>query len=144
MAGNAKSITNIGTWNSPMQGSFEFEKLQWPSRYRGNYTNVDELITDAKETLSANTSGKVSGFIFECIQGVGGLSPLPENYLPQMVDLVRNKYGGLIICDQVQTGFGRVGTAGWGHKWQGIKPDIITMAKGIGNGFPIGAVVTRK
>ena len=61
-----------------------------------------------------------------------------------MVDLVRNKHGGLIICDEVQTGFGRVGTKFWGHKWQGIKPDIITMAKGIGNGFPIGAVVTRK
>lgn len=61
-----------------------------------------------------------------------------------MVDLVRNKYGGLIICDEVQTGFGRIGTSYWGHKWQGIKPDIITMAKGIGNGFPIGAVVTRK
>jgi alanine-glyoxylate transaminase/(R)-3-amino-2-methylpropionate-pyruvate transaminase len=60
-----------------------------------------------------------------------------------MVDLVR-KYNGLIICDEVQTGFGRVGTKYWGHKWQGIKPDIITMAKGIGNGFPIGAVVTRK
>jgi 4-aminobutyrate aminotransferase-like enzyme len=61
-----------------------------------------------------------------------------------MIDLVRNKHGGLIICDEVQTGFGRVGTKFWGHKWQGIKPDIITMAKGIGNGFPIGAVVTRK
>jgi alanine-glyoxylate transaminase/(R)-3-amino-2-methylpropionate-pyruvate transaminase len=61
-----------------------------------------------------------------------------------MVDLVRKQYGGLIICDEVQTGFGRVGTKYWGHKWQGIKPDIITMAKGIGNGFPIAAVVTRK
>jgi 4-aminobutyrate aminotransferase-like enzyme len=61
-----------------------------------------------------------------------------------MEDIVRNKHGGLIICDEVQTGFGRVGTQYWGHKWQGIKPDIITMAKGIGNGFPIGAVVTRK
>jgi alanine-glyoxylate transaminase/(R)-3-amino-2-methylpropionate-pyruvate transaminase len=86
----------------------------------------------------------VAGFIFECIQGVGGITPLPEGYLNQMVDLVRNKAGGLIICDEVQTGFGRVGNHYWGHRWHGIKPDIITMAKGIGNGFPMGAVVTKK
>jgi alanine-glyoxylate transaminase/(R)-3-amino-2-methylpropionate-pyruvate transaminase len=144
LVGNAGNITNVGTWNSPMRGGFEFEKLAWPSTYRGSNLTTAELIEDAKETLNANTSGKVSGFIFECIQGVGGINPLPEGYLPQMIDLVRNKHGGLIICDEVQTGFGRVGTKYWGHKWQGIKPDIITMAKGIGNGFPIGAVVTRK
>ena len=69
---------------------------------------------------------------------------MPEGYIRRMVDLVRNKYGGLIICDEVQTGFGRIGTQYWGHRWQGIKPDIVTMAKGIGNGFPMGAVVTRK
>lgn len=142
--GNAGNITNVGTWNSGMRGGFEFEKLAWPSTYRGSNRTTAELVEDAKETLNANTAGKVSGFIFECIQGVGGINPLPEGYLPQMVDLVRNKHGGLIICDEVQTGFGRVGTKFWGHKWQGIKPDIITMAKGIGNGFPIGAVVTRK
>ncbi len=61
-----------------------------------------------------------------------------------MVDLVRNKHKGLIIADEVQTGFGRVGHKYWGHKWQRIKPDIVTMAKGIGNGFPMAAVVTRK
>lgn len=144
LVGNAANITNVGTWNSPMRGGFEFEKLAWPSTYRGSNLTTAELIQDAKETLNANTSGKVSGFIFECIQGVGGINPLPEGYLPQMIDLVRNKHGGLIICDEVQTGFGRVGTKYWGHKWQGIKPDIITMAKSIGNGFPIGAVVTRK
>jgi 4-aminobutyrate aminotransferase-like enzyme len=49
-----------------------------------------------------------------------------------------------VIVDEVQTGFGRMGKDFWGHKWQGIKPDIVTLAKGIGNGFPMGAVVTRK
>ncbi len=85
----------------------------------------------------------MAAFIFEPIQGAGGIYPLPEGYLPRMVDLVRKKYGGLIICDEVQTGFGRMGNAYWGHRWQGIKPDIITMAKSIGNGLPMGAVVTR-
>lgn len=82
--------------------------------------------------------------IFEPIQGVGGINPVPDNYLPHVVDLIRNKHKGLIIADEVQTGFGRVGTSYWGHRWKGIKPDIVTMAKGIGNGFPMGAVVTRK
>ena len=78
------------------------------------------------------------------MQGVGGINVYPEGYIPKMVDLVRNKHHGLIISDEVQTGFGRVGKDYWGFKWQGIKPDIVTMAKGIGNGFPMGAVVTRK
>lgn len=86
----------------------------------------------------------MAAFIFEPIQGAGGIYPLPEGYLPRMVDLVRKKYGGLIICDEVQTGFGRMGNDYWGHRWQGIKPDIITMAKSIGNGLPMGAVVTRQ
>ena len=61
-----------------------------------------------------------------------------------MTDIVRNQYGGLIIADEVQTGFGRIGSKYWGHRWQNVKPDIVTMAKGIGNGIPLGAVVTRK
>ena len=60
-----------------------------------------------------------------------------------MEKLVR-QYDGLIIADEVQTGFGRIGKEFWGHKWQGIKPDIVTMAKGIANGLPMGAVATRK
>ena len=53
--------------------------------------------------------------------------------LVRKIDLLRNKYGDLIICYGVQTGFDRMGNAYWGHKWQGIKPEIITMAENIGN-----------
>lgn len=87
--------------------------------------------------------GRIAGFIFETIQGVGGINVYPDGYIPRMVDLVR-KYHGLVVCDEVQTGFGRIGSPTWAFKWQGIKPDIVTMAKGIGNGFPMAAVVTRK
>lgn len=69
---------------------------------------------------------------------------MPEGYWPKVADIIRNKHHGLIIADEVQTGFGRIGTKYWGHRWQGVKPDIVTMAKGIGNGFPMAAVVTRK
>ena len=58
-------------------------------------------------------------------------------------NIVRS-HGGLCISDEVQTGFGRLGKDMWGFKWQKAKPDIITLAKGIGNGYPMGAVVTRK
>ena len=86
----------------------------------------------------------MSGFIFEPIQGAGGITVLHDGYLKKMTDYVRNELGGLIIADEVQTGFARIGPEFWGHKWQGIKPDIVTMAKGIGNGYPLAAVVTTK
>ena len=68
---------------------------------------------------------------------------MPANYLKRMYELTR-KHGGLCIADEVQTGFGRVGKEFWGFRSQGAKPDIVTMAKGIGNGFPMAAVATRK
>ena len=85
----------------------------------------------------------MAGFIFEPIQGVGGVNPLPLGYASKVAKMVRER-GGLVVADEVQTGFGRVGKDYWGHRWQGVKPDIVTMAKGIGNGLPMGAVVTRK
>ena len=102
------------------------------------------MVRDAQETLDSQLpENKMAGFIFEPIQGVGGLNPLPGDYAPRVAELVRQK-GGLIVADEVQTGFGRVGTKYWGHRWQGVKPDIVTMAKGIGNGMPMAAVVTRR
>lgn len=127
-----------------MRGGFEFEKLAWPCPYRGSHASVKDLVRDAEETINSTSHGKVAGFILEPVQGVGGIIPMPEGYWPSVANLIRNKYGGLIIADEVQTGFGRVGTKYWGHRWQGVKPDIVTMAKGIGNGFPMAAVVTRK
>ena len=83
--------------------------------------------------------------ILECIQGIGGINTFVDGYLPRIYDTV-HKYGGLMICDEVQTGFGRLGPGGkyWGFKEAGVKPDIVTMAKGIANGLPLGAVVTRR
>lgn len=145
LVGNSANVTGVTTWNGNMRGGFEFEKFGWPSAYRGVNNTKDSLLNEAKETLnsSAYFGGKLAGWIFEPMQGVGGINVYPEGYIPQMTKLIQS-HGGLVICDQVQTGFGRVGKDWWGFKWQGIKPDIVTMAKGIGNGFPMGAVVTRK
>ncbi|CAN1257356.1 Alanine--glyoxylate aminotransferase 2 homolog 1, mitochondrial [Linum perenne] len=87
------------------------------------------------------TSGRVAGFISETIQGVGGAVELAPGYLKLVYDTVR-KAGGVCIADEVQTGFGRTGSHYWGFETQGVIPDIVTMAKGIGNGLPLGAVVT--
>src|SRR5262249_56416424 len=86
--------------------------------------------------------GGVACFIAEPIQGVGGAVTPPREYFEIVYEIVR-KHGGLCIADEVQTGFGRTGTAFWGFEDWGVTPDLVTMAKGIGNGAPLGACVTR-
>jgi alanine-glyoxylate transaminase/(R)-3-amino-2-methylpropionate-pyruvate transaminase len=83
----------------------------------------------------------VAAFIAESIQGVGGAVVFPDGYLRHVYAHVRAA-GGLCIADEVQSGLGRTGTHYWGFETQGVVPDIVTMAKGLGNGFPMGAVVT--
>ncbi|HTB79170.1 MAG TPA: aminotransferase class III-fold pyridoxal phosphate-dependent enzyme, partial [Polyangiaceae bacterium] len=95
---------------------------------------------DIEELIQTTTVGQVAGFIAEPIQGVGGVIAPPEGWLKRATDIVR-KYGGVFICDEVQTGFGRTGRM-WGVDGEGVEPDIVTMAKGIANGYPISAVVT--
>ncbi|XP_001947837.2 alanine--glyoxylate aminotransferase 2, mitochondrial isoform X1 [Acyrthosiphon pisum] len=85
--------------------------------------------------------GKVAGFFAESIQGVGGIVQFPRGYLKRVYELIRSN-GGLCVADEVQTGFGRTGEHFWNFQSHGVTPDIVTMAKGIGNGFPMAAVVT--
>ena len=80
-------------------------------------------------------------FIVESILGCAGQVVLPDGYLERGFDHVR-RTGGLCIVDEVQVGFGRVGTHMWAFQTQDVVPDIVTMGKPIGNGHPIGAVVT--
>lgn len=87
--------------------------------------------------------GKCAAMFAESIQGVGGSVQFPRNYIKRASELVRQN-GGLFVSDEVQTGFGRTGEHYWGFEAHGIIPDIVTMAKGIGNGFPLGAVVTTQ
>lgn len=87
--------------------------------------------------------GKCAGMFAESIQGVGGTVQYPKGYIKKAAGLIRAN-GGLFIADEVQTGFGRTGEHFWGFEAHGIQPDIVTMAKGMGNGFPLGAVVTTK
>lgn len=94
---------------------------------------------DIEELIQTTTTGQIAGFLAEPIQGVGGFVVAPDGYFKVATDIVK-KYGGLFICDEVQTGFGRTGNKMWGiEHHDGVEPDIMTMAKGIANGLPIGA-----
>ncbi len=96
---------------------------------------------DLEELIRTTTTGQIAGFLAEPIQGVGGFVTPPKEYFQIAVEIVR-KYGGVFICDEVQTGFGRTGEKWWGIEHWGVEPDIMTMAKGIANGMPLSACVT--
>ena len=95
---------------------------------------------DIEELIRTTTTGRVAGFLAETIQGVGGFITPPKEYFEIAVGIVK-KYGGVFICDEVQTGFGRTGGKMWGIEHYGVEPDILTMAKGIANGLPLGACI---
>ncbi|KAK9272700.1 hypothetical protein L1049_003077 [Liquidambar formosana] len=134
-------LTALNTWKySIPQG--EIHHVVNPDPYRGIFgSNASCYAKDVQDHIDYGTSGKVAGFIAETIQGVGGAVELAPGYLKLVYDIVR-KAGGVCIADEVQTGFGRTGSHYWGFETQGVIPDIVTMAKGIGNGLPLGAVVT--
>jgi alanine-glyoxylate transaminase / (R)-3-amino-2-methylpropionate-pyruvate transaminase len=96
---------------------------------------------DLEELIRTTTSGRIAAFLAEPIQGVGGFITPPREYFEIAVSIIR-KYGGVFICDEVQTGFGRTGGTMWGIEHWGVEPDILTMAKGIANGLPLGATIT--
>jgi len=96
---------------------------------------------DVEEVIKTTTSGKIAAFLAEPIQGVGGFVTAPPEYF-KITSEIAHHYGGLFICDEVQTGFGRTGDKWFGIEHWGVEPDIMTMAKGIANGFPLGNTIT--
>jgi 4-aminobutyrate aminotransferase len=97
---------------------------------------------DMEELIRSSTTGRVAGFIGEPIQGVGGFITPPKEYFQIVERIVRN-HGGIFISDEVQTGWGRTGGKWFGIEHWGVTPDVITGAKGLGNGTPIGLTVAR-
>ena len=146
--GNASgmAVTAHSSWKFNVPHSFGVHHAQAPYPYRGPFGYDDpaaghKYADDVKSVIDYATSGRVAGFIAESIQGVGGFVEFPEGYLQETYAHVRAA-GGVCIADEVQTGFGRLGTHFWGFETHGVIPDIVTMAKGIGNGAPLAAVVT--
>jgi 4-aminobutyrate aminotransferase len=90
--------------------------------------------------IETTTSRHISAFIAEPIQGVGGFITPPKEYFREVVSIIRS-YGGVFICDEVQTGWGRTGEKMFGIEHWGVEPDIMVMAKGAANGAPIGITI---
>jgi 4-aminobutyrate aminotransferase-like enzyme len=95
---------------------------------------------DVEELIQTTTCGEIAAFMAEPIQGVGGFITPPKEYFQVVLEITR-KYGGLFICDEVQTGCGRTGKTFCGIEHWGVQPDIMTFAKGLANGLPIGATI---
>src|SRR5439155_853700 len=139
-------LTAHGTWKFNVPHSFGVHHAIVADPYRGMWGRDDvdagkNYAADVKNLLDFATSGQVGAFIAESIQGVGGCVVFPDGYLKHVYEHVRGA-GGVCIADEVQAGFGRTGTHFWGFETQGVIPDIVTMAKGIGNGCPLAAIVT--
>ncbi|MCW2288055.1 hydroxylysine kinase /5-phosphonooxy-L-lysine phospho-lyase [Leucobacter luti] len=119
-----------------------------PNQFRGTYRGSGSGARYASDlgadlALLAAEGREVAGFICESVLGNAGGVMLPDGYLADAYQRVRAA-GGLCIADEVQVGFGRMGTSFWGFEQSGVRPDIIAIAKPMGNGFPIGGVITSK
>ncbi|KAM4875115.1 alanine--glyoxylate aminotransferase 2, mitochondrial isoform 2-T2 [Thomomys bottae] len=157
-------LTNVGTYKMPLPSGMSCQSTMCPDVFRGpwggshcrdspvqtirkcsctpDFCQAKELyIEQFRDTLNTSVAKSIAGFFAEPIQGVNGVIQYPKGFLKEAFELVREK-GGVCVADEVQTGFGRLGSHFWGFQSQGVLPDIVTMAKGIGNGFPMAAVVT--
>lgn len=139
-------LTAHSPWKYNYPHSFGIHHSIAPDPYRGPWGRDDpeagaRYAADIKSLIDFATPGQVAGFFAESIQGVGGAVVCPDGFLAEAYNYVRQA-GGVCIADEVQTGFGRTGTHYWGFETQEVIPDIVTLAKGIGNGAPLAAVVT--
>ncbi|HUG00957.1 MAG TPA: aspartate aminotransferase family protein [Longimicrobiales bacterium] len=142
----ALGLTSHSTWKYPVPQNTRVHHALCPDPYRNPFEGSPEDVArrsadDIRELIRYSTPGQVAAFISEPIQGVGGATLGAPNYLREAYAVVR-EHGGLCIADEVQTGFGRTGAHYWGFQNYDVTPDIVTMAKGLGNGAPIAAVTT--
>jgi 4-aminobutyrate aminotransferase-like enzyme len=141
----AQSLTAHSSWRALPTKIPDIKHAVSPYCYRCpfglSYPSCDvKCARDIEELIRTTTTGQIAGFLAEPIQGVGGFVTPPKEYFQIAVEIVR-KYGGVFICDEVQTGFGRTGGKWWGCEQYGVQPDIMTMAKGIANGYPLSATI---
>ena len=115
-------------------------RLRSPFRHLDDEAYTDACMADLNQVFDMMTSGDVAAMIVEPIQGVGGFATPPDGFFAPMKKELENR-GVLFISDEVQTGWGRTGQHFWGYQAHGITPDILTFAKGVGNGLSLGGVI---
>ncbi|NLE22711.1 MAG: aspartate aminotransferase family protein [Actinobacteria bacterium] len=140
----AQTATGIGQARQLAPPAPGYVQVMAPHSYRGPLgPDAGPYLEELGRTIHTNTCGAVAGLIAEPIQGYGGIVEMPPDYLRGAAELVRAA-GGLLLVDEVQAGVARTGDHFWGFEAHGVVPDVIILSKGIGNGFPLAAVVTRR
>jgi alanine-glyoxylate transaminase/(R)-3-amino-2-methylpropionate-pyruvate transaminase len=143
----ATSVTAHSGWRplaTPVAG---IKHAKAPDPYRCPYKQpcdescVDRFVEDLEEVIVTTTNGRPAAFIAETIMGVAGYVVPPPGYFQKAAEVIRS-YGGLFISDEVQAGFARTGDHWFGIQHWDVEPDIMVMAKGIANGWPVGATIT--
>jgi len=144
----AVALTSHRAWSPTGYSGLNVQYVQGPYKVRSPYKDlsddafVDAAVEDLQQVIDMMTSGDVACMIAEPIQGVGGFATPPDGFFKRFKEVL-DDYGILLVSDEVQTGWGRTGEHMWGYEAHGITPDIMTFAKGIGNGLSIGGVVAR-
>jgi 4-aminobutyrate aminotransferase len=143
-----QAITSHSSWSSTSTSGLDVTFVQGPYRLRSPFRDLDDdaftqaCCDDLEQLLDMTSAGDVACLIAEPIQGVGGFAIPPDGFFGQMHKLLEQR-GILFISDEVQTGWGRTGEHFWGYQAHGITPDILTFAKGVGNGAGLAGVVAR-
>ena len=144
----AMSVTGNRSWSSSSLSPLQVSYIRGGDALRGPYAGMPggaicrAAAEDLRDALATTTSGDVACMIAEPVQGVGGFVIPPDGFFASLKEVL-DEEGILFISDEVQTGWGRTGEHFWGYQAHGITPDLITFAKGIGNGLAIGGIVGR-
>jgi 4-aminobutyrate aminotransferase len=142
------AITGHRSWSASALSPLQVVWLPSGDRIRGRMAglsdadHIETAVEDLREVLATVTAGDVAALIAEPVQGVGGFVHGPDGLLGALKKEL-DEHGILLIADEVQTGWGRTGDHFWGYQAHDVVPDLITFAKGIGNGFALGGVVGR-
>jgi 4-aminobutyrate aminotransferase len=144
----AMGITGNRGWSASSLSPVNVSYVHGAYRYRSPFGHLDDAgftaacADDLRNIIETTTAGDVACMIAEPIQGVGGFAVPPGGFFGAMKEVL-DEYGILFVTDEVQTGWGRTGEHFWGIEAHGFEPDILTFAKGIGNGLPLAGVVAR-
>lgn len=144
----AQAITSHSSWSSTSLSGLSVNFVQGGYRLRSPFRELDDAayteacLDDLEQVLDMMTSGDVACLIAEPIQGVGGFATPPDGFFGS-IEKVLSNHGILFVSDEVQTGWGRTGDHFWGYEAHGIVPDMLTFAKGVGNGITLAGLVAR-
>ncbi|MBN6037550.1 aspartate aminotransferase family protein [Amycolatopsis sp. 195334CR] len=141
-------ITGNRGWSASSLSPVKVSYVHGGYRYRSPFSSLSDAdfiaacTEDLRDVLQTSTAGDVAAMIAEPIQGVGGFNVPPDGFFGSFKEVL-DEHGILLISDEVQTGWGRTGEHFWGMQAHGVTPDMMTFAKGLGNGLAIGGVIAR-